>query len=825
MKGLIAIGAVVRDVRFSMRLMARSPGFTLAVVATLTLGIGANLALFTLLNAQFLRARPVPAPEEIYSLLPANSLGTPQFYNLSRPYYDALRADFKPLKALVGASLALARIQTPDGSTEIRGRIVSWNYFDFLGARPMLGRMFLAEDEGPAEHPVVVLGYDFWRKRFGGASDVVGKTIRLNDRTFEIIGVAPEGFTGMSSGRSAFWAPISVERVFSPQPTYYLYGRLNRDGPPDAAADLLSARILEVTKTLHAIEYRPDKMPPAARNNREFKRVALEPSGYGIVPPEWRQFARKDLRKVNSLAGFVTLLILLMAVGNLANLFLARGLSRRYEIATRIALGASRMELIRQQIIEGILLALIGSVCALLAMFWLDNASFALKTAVIYSDAYVLNLHPDWHVMVVAVMAAPVTGIGLSLLPALAATRFDVYSALKSSSAGAGVQGGRLLWRKALVVAQIAGSLLLISGVGLCLKAVAKETSREVGFQPNGLLFVELNLEEFGYNASNCVPTCEILRERLTGLPGAVSAGIMIGAPFRGHNGEVSYDLPGRQGIESVYTIFPIGPGGFETLGIPLMKGTPVSAGDFLSGRPIGYVNEAFARKFWPNETAEGKIIQRYRGDFQIAGVVRDAQLGAPDEAVSPTLFPLIRSVGAPSPTFSIRARGNPAHLISSVRAAFAAVDPRFNAGAVTIRKSFDGIFEAEKKAMNLIFEMGIVSVLLTFVGVFGLISYTVKQRTREIGIRVAVGAGRVDIMALVSKMAISMASAGIGVGIPLVFCGAFLLRHVVPGIDPIAWPTYCWASLTIAGIVLFASLGPALRALRIEPMVALRSE
>jgi predicted permease len=819
------VRSLVRDLRLSVRLMAHSPGFTIAAVATLTLGIGANLALFTLLDAQFLRVRPFPAPREIYSVLPADSLGAPKFFHLSRPYYDAMRSDFKPLKALVGTSIAVPSLQTPDGVTEIRGQIVSCNYFDFLGARPILGRTFLPEEEGPAEHPVIVLSYRFWQQHFGGASNVIGNTIRLNGEMFEVIGVAADGFNGIGPGRVAFWAPVSVARAFSSNPTYYLFGRLDQGWSAKGAADLLSARILEVTKTLHAVEYPPDKIPPLARNNRDFKRVALEPAGYGIIPPEWRNFSRNDLRNVNSLAGFVTVLILLMAMANLTNLLLARGLSRRYEIATRIALGASRIELIRQQLIEGILLAFMGSGAALLAMFWLDKASFALKAAVIYSDGYVLNLHPDWHVVTAAVAGALLVGIGLSILPALATTRFDVYSALKNSHAGISMQGGRSPWRKALVIAQIAGSLLLASGVGLCLEAIRKEMRRDVGFQADGLLFVDLNLEQFGYPASNCVATCEILRERLAALPGATSAGIMIGAPFYGHNREVSYELPGRHGIESIYTVFPIGPGGFETLGIPLLRGNALTAGDFLSARPLAYVNEAFVKAFWPNETTEGKVIQRYRRDFQIAGVVRDAQLGRPNDPINPTLFPLIQPANAASPTFLVRTKATPAHLIPSVRAALSAFDPRFNPGVVTIRETFDGVFHEEKKTMNLLLEMAAISILLTFVGVFGLVSYMVKQRTREIGIRIAVGARRADILALISKLAFGMATAGIALGIPLVIGGAFLLRHIVQGIDPVQLPAYCWASLTVAVIVLAASLVPALRALRIEPMTALRSE
>ena len=299
----------------------------------------------------------------------------------------------------------------------------------------------------------------------------------------------------------------------------------------------------------------------------------------------------------------------------------------------------------------------------------------------------------------------------------------------------------------------------------------------------------------------------------------------MVGAPFHGHNREVSYQLNGRQGQESIYTIFPIGPGSFETLGIPLVQGSTVRPGDFRSGRTLAYVNEAFVKTFWPNEIAEGKVIQRYRGDFQIAGVVRDARLGEPNEGVSPTLFPLMQSANALSPTFVIRGRGNPAQLFSSVRATFGSVDPRFNAGAVALRQSFDGVFEPEKKALNLLLEMAVISILLTIVGVFGLVSFMVKQRTREIGIRIAVGARRGHILALISKFAFWMALAGLGLGLPLAMGGAFLLRHVVPGIDPMDLPAFCGAAAAIAAAILAGSLGPALRAQRIDPMTALRSE
>jgi hypothetical protein len=349
--------------------------------------------------------------------------------------------------------------------------------------------------------------------------------------------------------------------------------------------------------------------------------------------------------------------------------------------------------------------------------------------------------------------------------------------------------------------------------------------SQEVGFQPDGLLFAGLNLEEFGYTASNCVATCEMLRERLAALPRATAAGIMIGAPFRGHNREVSYQLPGREGMESTYMIFPVGPGGFETLGIPLVQGSPVAPGDFRSGRPMAYVNETFAKTFWPNQSAAGKVIRGYRGDLQIAGIVRDARLGGPNEGIIPTLFPLMPPVFATSPTFLVRCKGNPAHLMPSIRAAFAAVDPRFNAGAVTIRQTYDGVFEGEQKTLNLLSEMAVVSMLLTIVGVFGLVSYMVKQRTREIGIRISVGAEKRHIMALVYKFALWMTIGGVALGIPLAIGGAFLLRHLVQGINPIDLPTFCCAAFAVAVFVLAASLGPALRAIRIEPMTALRSE
>src|SRR6266545_3220495 len=358
----------MNDLRYAFRQLVKSPGFTAVAVLTLALGIGANLALFTLLDDQFLRPRAVLRPEELWQICPSDASGAPKFFHLSRPYYDGIRKYNRVFKDLISIHGLTAKLRTSDAWEEIFGNIVSANYFSFVGVHTVVGRGLLPADERPDANPVAVISYALWQKHFGGEQAIAGKILNLDGRTFEVVGVAPPGFVGLASHLPDCWVTSSAEKLYYPSPTYTLIGRLENGISPAAAADSLAPIVQEVTRMLHPVKYNLDNAPFDANNNSEFTRVALLRAGYGCKDRQFAHHDRGTLIKVNSLAGFGTLMVLLMAASNLANLLLARGLDRRKELATRLALGATRPALVRQLALEGVLLVALGTLAALVTL-------------------------------------------------------------------------------------------------------------------------------------------------------------------------------------------------------------------------------------------------------------------------------------------------------------------------------------------------------------------------------------------------------------------------------------------------------------------------
>src|SRR2546425_55142 len=444
----------MNDVRFAFRQLLKHPGFTAVAVLTLALGIGANLALFTILDDQFLRPRPVLRPDELWSIVPADASGEPRFFNFSRPYYDAIRQYGRVFKDLISINGLTEKLRTPDGWEEIFGHMVTANYFDFVEVHPIVGRGFVPEDDKPGSALVTVVSYRFWKERLEGNPALAGKTLNLDGNVFEIVGVAPPGFIGMGSHQPDLLVTYCAEELFFASPSLNVFGRL-RDGiSPAAAAGSLAPLMQETTRTLHPMKYSPLRTPPEASNNSDFTGVALLRAGYGIADPHFAYESRRSLIQVNSLAGFGTLLILLIGVANLANLLLTRGLDRRRELAIRLAIGATRRALLRQLALEGVLLATLGTVAALLVLHWFGTMAPALMSAVVFNRAPV-SLHTDVRVLAFAVGIAWLIGVGFSLPPALLATRFDPFVALKDSGAAAGARERRWWLRNTLVVAQI----------------------------------------------------------------------------------------------------------------------------------------------------------------------------------------------------------------------------------------------------------------------------------------------------------------------------------------------------------------------------------
>jgi putative ABC transport system permease protein len=824
-----------QDIQLAVRLLIKTPGFTIIATLTLTLGIGVNLMLFTLLNSQFLSPRAVLRPGEIWSILPSDASGQPRFFHLSRPYYEAIRQYNRVFKDIAGLTSVSAQLLTSEGPEELRGFMVSGNYFDFLGTRPLMGRSFLSdENDKPGMHSVAVISYEFWQRFFNGDAAVLGKTLTFRvwsgTLVLEVVGVAPPGFLGMGSVPRSFWVPASreMESVLGyPSPTYKLFGRLDSGKSASAAADALGHVVRDVTKTLHSVKYALGEGPSEANNNSNFVRVSILRAGYGSILPEWIDHSRNNLIKLNSLAAFGTLSLLLMAAFNLANLLFARALNRRREMATRFALGAPRWALVRQLTVEGILIALAATVGALMILNWFGNSAPKLLSAVVFNPDATLNFHTDVRVAAFSIITALLSGVGCSLLPALFATRFDPFVVLKKAHAGLTESAGQFSVRKLLVVLQVAGSLVLLSGVSLSLRGIQRQLSADIGFPPDHLIVSKLNLEKIGYTITNAPAACAEMRQQIASIPGVETVGLIDRPPFfGGHNQTVTDHLSSHEGTEVRYFQFYVGPESFHSLGIPLMAGREISPADLSGNRHVVLVNESFVRKFWPGEAVLGKHIDWIKDKFEVVGVVRDARLESPTKAAEPTVYMAMPPYFALAPTFIIRTKPRSEFRLSTIRAELTKFHPRLSQSEIfTMREAMKNPLAAQQKVMKLLGEIAAVALGLTLLGTYGLMSYIVTQRTHEIGVRLAIGAHKSDLANLFLRYGTGIAFTGILTGIPFAYGGSLFLRHFIFEIPPLDLTAFAIAILSVLLTILIACALPAHRATLVDPIKALRFE
>jgi predicted permease len=807
-------------------MLAKSPGFTAIAVLTLALGIGVNLALFTLLNDQLLRPRDVLRPDELWSILPADASGEPKFFHLSQPYYEAIRKDNRAFSSIVGYSHNLGpKLRTADGTQQIRALLVSGDFFGFLGVQPVLGRGFLPEeDDKPGTHSVAVISHRFWQEHFQGDPTVLGKTVSLDDRIVEIVGFAPRGFKGIGLYQPACWLPMSMEKLFGSVMGYNLLGRL-RDGiTASQAADALAPVVRDMTKTLMAggdSDYN--------NNISQFTRVAVLREGYGSLPSSYAWLGRKDMAKAASLVGIATLLVLLIAGSNLANLLLARSLRRRKEMATRLALGATRWTLIRQFLLEGMLLAGFGAVTAIIALQWLGNDAAKMMPGVVYARADI-DLHPDIRVAVFALAIALAVGVGFSLLPALRMSRLDPLAVLKDPD-GAGSHRRHGSLGRLLMIAQIAASLVLLSGTGLCLHAIARQLRIDVGFPTKSIAVASVDLESVGYKIESSQPVVEDIRRRLSLLPGVEAVGVMDMAPLRGGDRRhIVYDrLDGyaaQPGEKIVFGFTDMGPDGFRALGIPVIEGRDISQNDWSTDRPVMLVNESFVKKFWPNQTVIGKRMDRFRRSHEVIGIARDARFETMSTAPEPSAFFAAGASQVRDLNFIVRTKQDPKFLLQPITAELAKIHPGLRRSRVsTLAQLMLGPLRVQRETMSLLGKLGALALGLTVLGVFGMMSALVTQRTRELGIRIAVGAQRTDIAKLILGSGAALGLAGIGIGLPAAFCGSLLLRHAVFGVSPFDAASFLLAAAAVLTAILVACAIPARRATKVDPIIALKQE
>jgi macrolide transport system ATP-binding/permease protein len=819
-----------QDLRFGVRMLVKGRGFTVAAVLCLALGIGANTAIFSLASAVLWRPLPVSQPGQLVEIIRGDGMNGNA---LSYPDYLAISARNDTLAGLAISSVTDLILSRGSQSQVIAGEVVSGNYFDVLGVLPAVGRAFLPEeDRVPDAHPVVVVSHDFWQGQLDGDPQLVGKTITLNQHHFTVVGIAPAGFRGTVAPFSvSVWMPammIAQAKTNRSSPLtdrsyeFSAIGRLK----PDVDLKQAQAQLETLNRQLELANPLPANGPRAPAADRSLKLVHMS----GISFP-FRWMAVTATALLSAVVG----LVLLIACANVANLLLARAAARRKEIAVRLALGAGRMRLIRQLLTESILLAMLGAAGGMLIAFWINRTLMALEPPVPASWNFQIDLRLDAQALGFTVLLTFVTALVFGLAPALQSSKPDLVPALKDE-APALSQGPRYLrWlslRNALVVAQVAVSLVLLVGAGLFIRSLQYVQRLDLGFKTENRLALELNLAMQGYDDARTREFVAQAVERLAVLPGVESASAANSLPL-GVRGDGSLiEIEGRhtgpnERLPSV-TSQLIGLDYLRTMGTRLMRGRDFTAQDTDSAPRVAIVNERMASRFFPNENPLGKRLRiGKQGEpfCEIIGVVQDVtfHLGAGPEPVA--YRPLAqRSTGWL--TLIVHTSGDPKAQIPAVRSAVQAIDDNLPAQEIKTLEEIVGLqFWPARMLAGLLAVLGSVGLLLASVGVYGVMSYSVAQRTREIGVRMALGAQSRDVLKLLVRQGVWLTLAGAAIGLALSFAATRLIASLLYGVEATDPITFIFVPSFLLGVAVVACYLPARRGTKVDPILALRSE
>jgi predicted permease len=837
-----------QDIRYGLRMLAKNPGFTAVAVATLALGIGANTAIFSLVNAVMLESLPVRHPEQLVvprwsahewpKDIGSSSYGDCASQNRDRPGPNSGGCSFsypmfkeireqKDLFSNVAAFAGPAELDLSGNgpASMARGELVSGDYFQTLGVRALLGRTLGPSDEEPGAAPVVVLNYGYWQGAFGGAAGAIGKTIRLNGVAFAIVGVTDQGFTRLTPGKTLdMWLPLTQlvplglrwgGRSLEARNWWLtLVGRLKPGvaaGQAEAAVSLLFRN-----ETLHGEK-------PALKESDDPK-ISLLPAQKALTG--FRANFGEPLYLLMAAVG----IILLIACANVAGLMLARATAREKEMAVRLALGASRGRVIQQLLTESVMLSVAGAALGILVAFWGATGLAEFLAANSYHP-FKLDLQPDAKVLLFTIGVALLTGIGFGLAPAFRGTRINVAPTLKenagSLSAASHAGGRRFGLGSSLVVMQVALSMVVLIGAGLLLRTLEKLKSINPGFDTRNVLLFSVDPTLAGYKEANIQNVYDELTRRLAALPGVVSASYSSDALLDGGIWTSGFHIEGQpeKSYVDVQTL-AAGPDFFETMRIPLVKGRTFRAADMRSKQEVGVVNEAFVHKFLESKDPLGVHFGGTdTGDPQreIVGVVADAKYDDMRKADEPTVHLPLKNGQV---TFALRSATAPSALIPAVRRIVNDVDENLPVFAVrTQTQTIDRLLFNQRLVARLSSLFGLLGLLLACIGLYGLLSYEVARRTREIGIRTALGAQRQDVLRMVVKQGLVLVAFGSAAGIVVSSFATRFLQSLLFGVhatDPWTFAAVC-ALLVIVGML--ACYIPARRATRVDPMVALRYE
>ncbi|HKC25625.1 MAG TPA: ABC transporter permease [Thermoanaerobaculia bacterium] len=828
----------LQDLRLAGRTMRRNPGFAFIVVLTLGLGIGANAAIFSLMDQVLLRALPVQDPARLVLVSgPGARSGrtsshTDDVVPLSQPMLAALRRETRVFEAMAGFYLTSLNVGVGRDTAQAEAEIVTGDYFRVLGVRPAVGRVLGASDDAtPGGHPVVVLSHAYWMRRFGGDPSIVGTPVHVNGQPMTVVGVAARGFLGSEVGRSAdLFAPAAMKAAVTPGwnglgewHVYWLHA-IARLAPGFTRESALPQVNVVYARALVEDAQRLTSKSKDFRERFLAKKLVLLPGGSGTSGLR-RQFSTPLI----VLMGMVGL-VLLIACANVANLLLARSAARQRDIAVRLAIGAGRGHLVRQLLVESAVLGLLGAAAGI---GFASVTSKLLLRAVPLSGAPALSSAVDARVTLFALGAGLVTTLLFGLAPALSSTRPSLSLALRAG-AGNRVAGSPARFRRGLVVAQVALSLLLLIGAGLFVRSLKNLLALDPGFVTERVLTFTVDPALSGMDTARGGAFFVRLRESIAHLPGVSSVSMARIGLLTGDDSSSTVKIEGYEAREQEDmnpNVNQVGTGFFETLGMRLVSGRELDDRDSASARNVAVVNEAFARSFFKGESTIGRRFGWGRAekgfDVEIVGVVRDGkEIGLRSETHRLVYTPLAQAELPGRATYYVRAVGPPAALASSLRHAVAQADPGVPVTDMkTMESQVDESLFTERLVAGLSAAFGLLATLLAAVGLYGVTSWSVAQRTQEIGLRMALGAQRRNVLSLILGEVGMLTGLGIAAGLPAALVLAYLVRSQLFGVSSADPLTILASTATLALVTLLAGFLPARRAMRVEPLVALRYE
>ena len=838
-RGLPFLETTLQDLRFALRTLRKSPAFTAAVVLTLALGIGANTAIFTVIDSLILKSLPVTNPQQLYRLGDNNNCcvmsGTQNggsFVLYSYALYENLREqtpEFSELAAFEPLTSDLSVRRGGSAAEPYNGEFVSGNYFSTFGIRAFAGRVLAPSDDAPNAPRVAVMNYHTWQRRFGLDASMIGSALDINGVPCVIAGVTPPGFFGdtLRSDPPDFWLPLADDpegwRLPNAGAEYlYLVGRLKSG----IAAGLVQARLnVELQDWLNSHR---EVIPQRDWKDIPQQHVHLTPAGHGVEKLQ-TDYAT-GLQLLVTLSG----LLLLIACANVANLLLARGSANRSQTAVRLALGAPRSRLIRQMLTESILLAFAGGAAGLYLAY---TGTHAILLLAFRGANYIpVDARPSLPVLGFAVLLSLITGIVFGILPAWTASKSDALDALRGAGRSTGDRSSRL--QKSLVIAQVAFSIVLLIGAGLVTQSLRNLEYQHFGFVTEGRLIVKVFPGLSGYTADRLPGLYQRLEEKMPQIPGVLSASLSWYSPLGGDNANERVFIEGK--TPDYRWTAPswdrVGPHYFETIGTRLLRGRVIDERDAPGAPNVLVINETFANRFFPNENPIGQHLgmwdASHSGDYEIVGIVEDAKYQDTRGPAYATFFlPLLQA--APGDPFrgwvgaiELHVAGKPENLEPAVRKALADVDPKLTIlNMMSFGEQVARNFDQERLIARLAELFGALALMLACVGLYGVTAYAVARRTNEIGIRMALGADRKNVLGLVLRSALSQLGFGLAIGIPVALAGGSLLASQLYGVksyDPIILGL---AVVVLGGCAMFAAFMPARRASHVDPLVALRYE